>query len=222
MTVAMVVAVAAGELGEHVGDVLDRVGGVLGEQVRAVIAAPPPRAERAAAVAAWRAPVPPDVRHVHASWIDAVADRGFDPVGVWRARWAWAELPATAGGHADPLGWLAAIGADQLAFALGDAAVQAPSALVRDAAARITRSPRAGRLGNRRAAIARCKLASDDDLGLARIGARAVAPHLADDALGRRALVVALPRPIGLAIAEELRSHAADPLADAPAREALG
>jgi hypothetical protein len=217
----MVVAVAAGELGEHVGDVLDRVGGVLGEQVRAVIAARPARTERAAAVAAWRAAVPPSRAHVHSSWVDA-AGVSNDAAGAWRVRWAWAELPATAVVADDALGWLVAIGADQLAFALGDAAAQAPSALVRNAAVRIARPPRAGRLGTRRAAIARCRLAADDDLGLARIGARAVAPHLADDALGRRALVVALPRPIGLAIAEELRSHAADPLADAPAREALG
>jgi hypothetical protein len=224
MTVAMVVAVAAGELGAHVGDVLDRVGGVLGDEARAAIAMATARATaqttRAAAVAAWRAPVPPDVRHIHPSWIEA-APASTGAAGVWALRGRFAELPAV-GERRDVLGWLVAIGADQLAFALGDVAAQAPSPLVRDAAVRIARPPRAGRLGSRRAAIARCRLAADDDdLGLARIGARAVAPHLADDALGRRALVVALPRPTGLAIAEELRAHAADPVADAPARDTL-
>nr|HEX4318808.1 hypothetical protein [Kofleriaceae bacterium] len=187
------------------------------------------RGGRAAVIAAWRAPVPPGVARVHASWLEAAVaelpararaaiagDRALDDVDAWLARSACADIPpmADAGEPADPLAWLASIGADQVAFALGDAAARAESALVRAAAARIAQPPRAGRLGTRRGALARCRV-PDDDLRLPRIGARAVAPHL--DAVAQRRLVLRLPHAIGLAIAGELRAHAGDPIAEAPA-----
>jgi hypothetical protein len=229
MTAAAVVAVAAGVLGEHGGDVLDRVGGVLGGAARA--ACEWPKAERAAAVAACRAPVPASLAHVHPSWVEAALadlperaravvarDVALDEVAVWLGRWACAELPAT--GAAEIRAWLEGVGADQLAFALGHPA-DAVMRSLRAAAERIASPPRLGNLGARRAAIIRCRVAADDELALVRIAARAIAPHLAADPLARRLVAVALPRPDGQAIYAELLTHAFDATADAPQREAL-
>lgn len=192
------------------------------------------REERAAAIAAWRAPVPPGLTRVHASWLEA-ALAGLPPrarellagspargaIDVWLARWACADIPPMPPMRdepRDPLAWLASVGADQLAFALGDAAARADSQLVRDAAARIARPPRAGQLGSRRAAALRCRdVRPDDDLRYVRIGTRAVAPRL--DLAEQRAIVLRLPRAIGLVVDDELRARAADPRDDAPSRD---
>lgn len=159
----------------------------------------------------------------------------FDPVAVWLARWAGAALapmpdadatcvrppapPDVARMTGDAIAaWLAEVGADQLAFALGAAATGMVAAQLAAARARIERAPRTGQLGERRAAIARSRLALDDD-GLARIGARAIAPHL--DAVARRQLVLRLPRPRGQAILFELVRWREQPLASAPTWAAI-
>jgi len=222
---------------------------------------PARRARRAAWAAAVRTPVPRGIRGVDPSWIEAglaalpararadVANGGLDPAGVWLARWATASLaplpadvleqpPATLDELVRVRGdvlveWLADVGADQLALALGAAGEGARRAAisaladrsrttadrVARAAIRITAPPRAGALGPTRAAIARCKLPALDDDALVRIGARTLAPHT--DTLVRRQLALRLPRPRGLAVLAELRAFAAHPLASAPAWAAL-
>jgi hypothetical protein len=199
---------------------------------------------------ASRAPVPPGLRGVDPSWIEAaladlppgariaIASGATTDRDVWLARWACAAIPpmppvdpamirpreiaetarlAPAALHA----WLEEIGADQLAFALGPHAANAARVFgerMLVAAARIGKAPRAGALGQRRAAIDRARV-DPDPVALLKIGARALAPHT--DPLVRRQLVHRLPRPIGLAMARELRVHARDPVEDAPTWAAL-
>jgi hypothetical protein len=202
---------------------------------------------RARALAIARAPVPPGLRAVHPTWIEAglaglpdraraaVAGAPASPVDVWLARSACAQLPpmlvepalaAVVARHpafaivddvptapaAAVVGWLEGIGADQLAFATGQALPR-----LGDAPARIARAPRKGQLGSQRAAIARCHGVAIDELTNVRIGARALAPRLS--ALSARQLAVRLPRPIGLVVHRELLAHAAD--GDGPAWAAL-
>lgn len=217
------------------------------------LASPRRRALRLAWSAAARAPVPPGLRGIHASWIEAalaelppraradLARGAGDPVAVWLTRWACAALPpmpaADWSGPPDSLdvavrlrgdalaSWLAEVGADQLALALGAAGGSALAAaqqvvgmrLVR-AVARIDRAPRAGGLGPVRAAIARCRGAQGEG-SLVEIGARAIAPHT--DALARRRLAVRLPRPLGLAVLDALAAFAETPLEHAPLWRAL-
>jgi len=200
--------------------------------------------------AASRASIPPGLRGVDPSWIDAALD-GVPPgartaiasgatteVEVWLARWACAAIPpmrpieatmsrprelADAGRLAAPAlhAWLEEIGADQLAFALGPHAANAATVFgerLLVAAARISAAPRDGALGPRRAAIERARV-DPDPVALLKIGARALAPHT--DPLLRRQLVYRLPRPLGLAVARELRVYARTPVGDAPAWAAL-
>ncbi|HLL22825.1 MAG TPA: hypothetical protein VK427_11865, partial [Kofleriaceae bacterium] len=117
-------------------------------------------------------------------------ERVFDPVAVWCARWAAAALAPLAApepirpaaisdvprlGTGALHAWLASVGSDQLAHALGRAATRFVGAAVVE---RISAEPRAGELGARRAAIARCKIVLEQlQDGLAVIGARAIAPH---------------------------------------------
>lgn len=93
-------------------DVLARLGGPLGEAARTAAAAlttlaPDARkATRARWAATVRTPVPPGLRGVHGSWIEAqlaplprrartdLAAGGGDRVGVWLVRWACADVPA--------------------------------------------------------------------------------------------------------------------------------
>lgn len=244
-------------------DVLARIGGPIGDAARdaaAELAAMPAidaRAWKIRLVAALRAPIPPGVRGVHPSWIeatlavlparvrDALARGPADPLDVWLVRWACAELPPlppidpalaipreledAPRLSADALaGWLAQVGADQLAYALRgkpDALQAIASSLGRDGADRVIAAvrrigtpPRAGALGSTRDAIARCRSDAAADL-LVRIGARALAPHT--DPLLRRQLAVRLPRARGLAVQAELDGHAADPIERAPAWAAL-
>lgn len=246
-----VLARIGGPIGLAAREALDRLAREPRPEVR--------RALRAAWVAAAGAPVPPGLRGVHPSWIEAAlaglpararADlarggAGGDPVAVWLARWACAGLPPMPAADApgpprsldeavrlrgeDLAIWLAEVGADQLALALGAAGGDALAAAarvvdgpsgerLRRAAARIGGPPRAGALGPVRAAIARCRVALDDR-ALLEIGARAIAPHV--DALARRRLAVRLPRPAGLAVAGALAAFAGAPIEQVPAWRAL-
>lgn len=211
------------------GEILAHLGGPLGEAARATAAelrrTPEPARKQARAMAAALARGA-SVRGIHPSWIEAalaglpprarrdLAPGTFEPTSVWLARWAHAALaplpeadlarPRTAGDIArvaDPIEWLSNVGADQLAFAAGASRFVEPAVVKR-----VAEAPRAGRLGDRRDAIRRCTLVLDDD-ALVRIGARTVAPHT--DAFGRRALVLRLPRPRGLAVLAELQQFAA-------------
>lgn len=170
----------------------------------------------------------------------SVAAGGGDPADTWLARWATATIPpmpaitatrvtsvdgATRVPAATLEAWLEDTGADQLALALGAAgggAVAAAARIVGDrllaAAARIVLAPRAGALGPPRAAIDRCRVTLVER-ALARIGARAVAPHV--DSLARLRIVHRLPRPLGLVVADELAAAAHLAVADAPRWAAL-
>lgn len=242
--------------------VLSRIGGSIGEAARdasaelAVMSPADARTWRARLIAAVRAPIPPGLRGVHGSWIEAgleglparvreaLAGSARDPIDVWLVRWACAEIPPLP--PIDPslvaplaiedapklsadalVAWLANVGADQLAHALRakpDALQAIASTLGRDgdrvigAVRRITAPPRAGALGPTRDAIGRCRGDAGSDLLLV-IGARTIAPYT--DPLLRRQLAVRLPRPRGLLVLGELRARAGDPIARAPAWEAL-
>ena len=210
--------------------VLARIGGPVGEAARAgaatlaTLSERDRRLQRAMWAAIARAPVPPGIRGIDASWIeaalldlpprarDAVAGGNLDEVSVWLARWACAALPAlpaidpaavpslataTQLSGAALRAWLEDLGAEQLAFALGDPrAIAGAAAIVGDrvlaAADRIAGDP--ARLGPRRAAIARCQVTLDDR-ALFTIGARTIAPRL--DALTRRQLAHRVPRSLG-------------------------
>ena len=212
------------------------------------------RVLRATWAATARVPVPAGLRGVHPSWIESalatlparargdLASGGMDPAGVWLARRACAELCALppANGVAPPTSssdavrlpddqlarWLAHVGADQVAFALGAAGPEALVAAarvagerVRAAAGRIGVAPRAGHLGPQRAAIARCRMPLDGR-ALVLIGARALAPHLSPTE--RQQIPLRLDRTLGVAVRTELEAHAALPVAQAPDWLALG
>jgi len=143
--------------------------------------------------------------------------------------------------------WLDGIGADQLAMALSAAGPEAMASGVRVAgerlavaAARIASAtnvaraalpegarrsidepPRVGALGPVRAAIERCRGIALDDIALARIGARAIAPYVAQRALARQQMMLRLPRSLGLIVGAELSKHAADPIDRCPSWAAL-
>jgi hypothetical protein len=195
------------------GDLVALLGGPLGEQARAVKRAS--KRERAEMIARLRAPVPEGLRGVHASWIEAalaelpprarvaVAAGGGDPVDVWLARWACAQIPPLPPIRAqrvraiedvialpDPGEWLRAVGRAQLDYALS---LAQPGA------------PRRDELGPARAVIARCR--GGDELA---IGARTLAPHTSP--LQRIQLAVRLPRASN--ILGEL--HATARVADGP------
>jgi hypothetical protein len=227
--------------------VLDRLRGPIGEAARAAFdrqarqTAEQRREQRMTWCAAVRAPVPPGLRGVDPSWIeaalaglpsrarDAIATGAPSAVDVWLARWACAEIPPMP--TIDPTAsrprsmaevprlaapaleaWLEDIGADQVAFALGShAATTAPvfGPRVLAAIVRVTAPPRAGALGQRRAAIERARVEAGPG-ALAIVGARAMAPHT--DPLLQRQLVLRLPRTFGIVLARELREHAHAPV----------
>jgi hypothetical protein len=111
-------------------------------------------------------------------------------------------LPDALALAAEPLAaWLAAVGRAQLRYA---ATLAQPGA------------PRRRELGGARAVIARCRSADP-----VVIGARAIAPHVAREALAAPRLAHRLPRALGLAVLAELHSHADDPIEDAPTWAAL-
>lgn len=136
-------------------DVLARLAGPLGDDVRAAASAPADRATRARWAATVRTSVPAGIRGVHPSWIEAglaglperaraaVASGGGDAVDTWLARWATAGIPpmpaitasrvssADSVTRVDALAlarWLEGVGADQLALALTAAGEQAMAA----------------------------------------------------------------------------------------------
>lgn len=201
-------------------EVLARLGGPLGEEART--SALPSKQARAMAMAVARSPSPANLRTIHGTWIEAalaelpprarveLAAGGMrDRVAVWLARWASASLapmPATeeisrprsmrdvTRTNTDALArWLSEIGADQLAFALGTPDNDLGGRLAA-VMARIAKPPRAGQLGDRRAAIARCEVERDDDMFLL-IGARTLAPYT--DAIVRRQIAQRFPRTRG-------------------------
>lgn len=230
-------------------DVLARIGGPLGAAARTVTTGLD-RATRVRCAARATSPVPAGLRGVHPSWIEAglaglpsraraaVASGGGGPVDTWLARWATATIPpmpaiteaqvtsldsALAVDAATLERWLAEVGADQLALALGaagggalEAAARIVGARLTAAALRVLEPPRAGALGSVRAAIARCRVTLDDR-ALVRIGARAIAAHV--PALARRQLAHRLPRELGLVVEHELAT--AQP-AEPPRWDALG
>jgi hypothetical protein len=175
---------------------------------------------------------------------EAVASGGGTPAQVWLARWACARivsLPQVVDGEVTSLGsalclpgprlrdWLDGVGADQLALALAAAGPEAMASGVRvagerlaNAASRIDEPPRAGALGPVRAAIERCRGTALDDIAFARIGARAIAPYVAQRALAREQVMLRLPRSLGLIVGAELVAHAADPVDRSPSWSALG
>lgn len=231
--------------------VLARIGGPIGEAARAAydrLAAMTPdarRDKRRTWTIASRVPVPPGLRGIDPSWIeaalaelppgarDSIATGATTEHEVWLARWACAALPPmppidSAMVHPRALAdvarlgqvalhaWLEDIGADQLAFALGAHAANAAKVFgdrLVAAAARIGTAPRAGALGQRRAAIDRARV-DPDPVALLKIGARALASHT--DSLLRRQIVHRLPRATGLAVARELRLYVGTPAGDAP------
>lgn len=215
--------IAAQRLGEHSQGVLSRLAGVL-------------------AIPIDRAPIPATLRAVHPTWIEhalaelparartAVSAPSVDPVDVWLARWATHQVPpasetrlpavAAVNDASVIVAWLGGIGADQMAFALGEPARSLPALAA--AAARIAKPPRAGELGPQRAAIARCRDVSlDEDLSFVLVGCRALAPHLAADQLAKLQVILRLPRPIGIVVARELSLHAATSFDQCPSWAAL-
>lgn len=232
-------AACADRLDADATAVLARLAGPLGDVAReaarehALLDEPARKRRRAELAAQVRSPVPPQLRVVHPTWIEAalaelparartaIAGEATDPIDVWLARWATASLPLPGGErvpHADPRAWLLAIAEDQLAFALGTGAPAALAAAV----ARIATPPRHGALGPHRAALARCRGASlDDPASLIAIAGRALAPHLADDALARLHLTRRLPYALGAVLERELVGSAATPIDHVPKWNAL-
>lgn len=237
--IAEALALAAERLGEAAPGVLARLGGPLGHATRTChteltgLDPASRKRRRAELTSGLRAPVPAGLRRLHPSWLEAVlgelpprariavATPSTDPVDVWLARWATAALPPLRGGDVrDALGWLTDVGADQLAYALGEQARAVPA--LSAARVRVHEPPRVGQLGPRRAAIARCRgISLDDDLALVRIACRALAPHLATNRLAAVELIRTLPRPIGLVVARELAAHAATSFDECPTWAAL-
>ena len=204
--------------------VLGRIGGSLGESARRALEA----SRRAEVLTAARSPIPPGLRGVHETWIEAalealpararvvLAEGPLDEADVWLARRACAHippLPAIDPALARPRtvidvlklspialrDWLTEVGRDQLAFALGDHAAAVPE--LGDARVRITKAPRHGELGARRDAIDRARGETFV------IGVRALAPHL--DRPLARALVLRFAHPEGQGIGAELTAHRA-------------
>src|SRR3569623_2168546 len=176
------------------------------------------QATRARAMMMWRAPVPPGLRAVHATWIahgleglpprarEVLAARPVSPLDVWRARSATAELPPMI---VEPA--LAAVLAAHAAWKLVDAIPTAPRAArgawreqlgAEQLAFATTGSSRRFAGTSQRAAIARCTGLPKDELLHVRIAARTLAPRLSS--LAAHQLAVRLPRPLGLLVHDEL------------------
>ncbi|CAN5859614.1 hypothetical protein BH11MYX2_BH11MYX2_19550 [soil metagenome] len=148
-----------------------------------------------------------------------------EQVDVWLARWACATFPAMPAvddslvsprvpadvarmSASSVLAWLTGVGADQLAFAVGDAAAQFGPTVI-EAGRRIAKPPRLNALGPRRDAINRAQVTPPVWQHLHVIGARAVAPHV--DATMASVLVHRFDRAIGTVLRDELRVHSALP-----------
>jgi hypothetical protein len=217
-------ALAAERLGAEAEGVLARLAG---GRARALT-----KHERAALLVGARSPVPPGLRMIHPTWIEAALeglpararaalDGATTPTDVWLGRWVTAELPPMTNPDV-PLerAWLLGIGADQLAFALGAHARQLPQLAA--AHARIAKPPRAGHLGPQRAAIERARgLSLDDDRTVIRVACRALAPHLATNRLAQLQLSRAWDIASGRIIEHELAASADVSLDQVPAWAAL-
>lgn len=184
------VAAAAHALGSAAPAVLARLDGPIGDDARAATAelarlpSAAARARRAGWAALARAPVPPGLRAIEPTWIEAalaglpararaaVARGGGDPIDVWLARWACAGLCAMTARDRDVARLLAAPPA---ALAAWLAAIGGPAG---------------------------------DDVERVRAGARRLAPVIAGVALAARQLAQRLPRPLGRIVEAELRAHA--------------
>ena len=159
-----------------------------------------------------------------------IADGPATPGEVWLARWLCAAIPPlpaideriTRPRSIDEAlrmtaralrAWLEEVGADQIAFAIGKTAT-AISTRLGAAAVRIAQPPRAGELGERRAAIERARVAIDEG-ALLRVGARTIGPLAGP--LERVQLAHRLPRDIG--VLAELEAFAGS--AGAPSWRAL-
>jgi hypothetical protein len=235
--IAQLLAVVAERLGSQATPVLSRL-------ALADVDTAPTKARRAEIMVAARSPIPAALRAVHPTWIEhalaelparartALSSSSADPVDVWLARWATHQVPpvmsdlqlpaiAATNDASVVVAWLGGIGADQMAFALGEQASSIPALAA--AVARITKPPRAGELGPQRAAIARCRDVSlDDDLSFVLVACRALAPHLATNQLAKLQVILRLPRPIGVVVARELSLHAATSFDHCPSWAALG
>ena len=176
---------------------------------------------RARAIAMWRAPVPPGLRAVHATWIEhgleglperareAVSTGATTPLDVWLARSATAHLPPMI---VEP-GLAAVVGA-HAAWRLVEDVPTAPLAalvawLEQLGAAQLAFATTGGSRRfagtSQRAAIARCTGLPKDELLHVKIAARTLAPRLS--ALAAHQLAVRLPRPLGLLVHDELVAH---------------
>lgn len=211
--------------------VLARIGGALGSAARAGLSLDQPRRARALALA--RSPVPTGLRGVDPTWIEAalaelppgartaLANGPESEGDVWLVRKACSSLtplPAIEPAVTRPRNpgdvlrmsasalraWLDQVGEDQLAHALGEHADALGRSLV-PAVLRISRAPRAGHLGSRRAAIERAR--GEHFV----VGIRALAPHL--EPVVARSLVLRFPYPEGRTLLREITEHAAAPTA---------
>lgn len=152
-------------------------------------------------------------------------------VDVWLARWVCASfpiMPPVASGNARPRSmeeavrmpgalvraWLEEVGADQIAFAVGRSATSISTRLGA-AADRITKAPRAGEMGERRAAIERARITIEEG-ALLRVGARTIAPYAG--VMDRLVIAHRLPRESG--VLEEMEAFAGS--GGAPSWRALG
>jgi hypothetical protein len=244
-------AACAERLGTDATGVLGRLGGVVGDEVRATaveLAAVDDRERRhrrAVFAAEARTTGAQVLRAVHPTWIEstladlperarlAIAGGSAGPAETWLARWATASMPPMPAVARRPLehvimrsapdivAWLSSVGADQLAFALGAPAASHP--LLAAAVARIAQPPRAGQLGPQRAAIARCRGVSLDarEGALLVVAGRALAPHLSGDPVGRLQLTRRIPHALGLLVEAELLAYASLSLDQAPSPGAL-
>ncbi|MCX5745427.1 MAG: hypothetical protein NT062_23365 [Proteobacteria bacterium] len=213
--------------------VLARIGGTIGEAARAATRDPAASssADRARWAAAVRMPVPPGMRAVHPSWIEArlatlppqargaMVGQGHDRGSVWLARWACAglatELPAELDLDGDGITrWLLDVGADQLAVAARAAGADLLAAIAR----RYPQlAPALERIARGRDVLVDRVV---DERRLLVIGARCTAPHLVDP-FHRRALALRLPRAVGVVVDDVWRAHAGEPRDGVPAWVAL-
>ncbi len=238
-------------------DVLARVGGPLGRDARAAsdaLAREAPavrRNARAAWAAAARAPVPPGLRGVHASWIEAalselparareaVAAATDDALAIWLARWACAAIPPmppidvalrVPRGTAEVVAlaphvlesWLLDVGADQLALALGAQAEPAVAVFGERLRVAAARVMLPPRIGELGARRKAIERARVEPEPIALLVIGARAIAPHLDPLAARQLVHRFDRVRGVVLARELRVHARDPVAEAPSWHALG
>jgi hypothetical protein len=148
-----------------------------------------PTRERAEWLVALRAPIPPGLRTVHASWLAHLTlrereaiDSPTTPANIWLARAALAHIPPMLPRIATHD--LIAVGRAHLAFALG----QGPGE------------------GSRRDAIKRAQGITMIEEGFARLGARVIAPQVARDRLAQLQLSRSYPR--GWNLEAELLAYA--------------